>query len=99
MKRIGFMKQIKKHLIVIMAVFCGFLMGACGLQAVNAEQENPIKIWEQNENGQLHTALVVDEEKGMEYIVAYVKYSKGHSAEGISIMPRLSGDETTDSAK
>lgn len=75
---------------VIIALIFAFLLGACCTVEVEAVQDNPIKIWPENENGPYRTLCVVDEETGVNYIVATIdKYGE---IRGIGITPRLNAD-------
>lgn len=57
---------------------------------VCADQNNPIKIWPENENGPYRTLCVVDEETGVNYIVTAIEaYGRWY---GIAITPRYNND-------
>lgn len=43
-------KKIKTFIAAIGLVLFGFVLGTCGMTA-KAEQNYPLKIWKQNENG------------------------------------------------
>lgn len=75
---------------VIVALIFAFLLGACCTMQVGADQNNPIKIWPENENGPYRTLCVVDEETGVNYIVTGIEaYGKWY---GIAITPRYNND-------
>ena len=75
---------------IIVALIFAFLLGACCTVKVNAAQDNPIKIWLENENGPYRTLCVVDEETGVNYIVTAIEgYGKWY---GITITPRYNSD-------
>ena len=80
---------MRKIFIIIVLIFA-FLLGACCTVEVKAAQDNPIKIWPENENGPYRTLRVVDEETGVNYIVTAIEgYGKWH---GIAITPRYNSD-------
>ncbi len=67
------------------------MLGVCSSSSnVNAEQDKPLKIWLENENGKMQTYQLVDEETGVNYIVVSGElYQKGI---GTAITPRLNAD-------
>ena len=80
---------MRKIFIIIVLIFA-FLLGACCKVEVEAVQDNPIKIWPENENGPYRTLCVVDEETGVNYIVTAIDgYGKWY---GIAITPRYNSD-------
>lgn len=78
------MKKIKGIIFAAGFVLCGFIVGACG-STVKARQDEPLKIWKENDNGHTHTYQLVDEKTGVNYIVVTV----GNAENGIAITPRL----------
>ena len=75
---------------IIVALIFAFLLGAYCTVKVEAAQDNPIKIWPENENGPYRTLCVVDEETGVNYIVTAIdRYGKWC---GIAITPRYNSD-------
>lgn len=79
-----------KKLFLVLSMIVMFLFGACATSTVGAEQNNPIKIWPQNENGTYETLYIIDEDTGVNYIVVSGEmYSKSR---GIAITPRLNAD-------
>lgn len=74
-----------KRALLLLSLIIMFLLGACSTAVVSAEQTYPIKIWRQNNNGYYDTLLVVDEDTGVNYIVASCSKS-------VSITPRLNAD-------
>lgn len=77
---------------IIVALIFAFLLGACCAVKVEAAQDNPIKIWPENENGPYRTLCVVDEETGVNYIVTAIEvYGKWC---GIAITPRYNSDSS-----
>lgn len=86
------MKKIKGLILAtgfLVFLVCGFMLGACSSN-VNAEQDKPLKIWLENENGKMQTYQLVDEETGVNYIVVSGElYQKGI---GTAITPRLKAD-------
>ena len=83
------MKKIKGLILATGFFVCGFMLGVCSSN-VNAEQDKPLKIWLENENGKMQTYQLVDEETGVNYIVVSGElYQKGI---GTAITPRLNAD-------
>ena len=80
---------MKKVIFGIVFVFAGFLLGACG-STVFAEQDYPLKLWKQNENGSYQTWHVIDDDTGVNYIVFAAK--DGTTSKGCTITPRLNAD-------
>ena len=85
------MKHFSRVLVIVM-LLVAFLMGACSVGTVKAEQNRPIKIWYQNENGQYKTLCVVDEETGVNYIVVAAVSLYGDKTTTVAITPRLNAD-------
>ena len=81
-----------KKIGIILCCLMIFMLGACVVRTVSAEQTNPIKIWFQNENGAYKTLYVVDEKTGVNYIV--VGTELGNSYDSIAICPRYNADGT-----
>ena len=78
-----------KKFLTACALALAFMVGACSpVSKVVAEQEKPLKIWFENENGEYETLCVVDEETGVNYIVV----SKCRFEAGTAITPRLNAD-------
>lgn len=77
---------MKRIAIIIMCLVC-FLFGACTPVMASAKQDNPLKIWFHNENGQLQTYCLVDENTGVNYIVVATSAPNGGDAPAIT--PRL----------
>lgn len=75
---------MRKLSAVILSIFA-FILGTCCTVVVNAEQNNPIKIWPQNNNGSNYTLCVIDEHTGVNYIVV-------EGSHGMSIVPRYNQD-------
>ena len=78
------------RIFIVMLLIIAFLMGACSVGTVKAEQNRPIKIWYQNENGYVHTWVVVDDTTGVNYIA--VTTERGNGEMTIAITPRLNAD-------
>ena len=75
---------------VIIALIFAFLLGACCTVKVGAVQNNPIKIWPENENGPYRTLCIVDEQTGVNYIgTAIEAYGSWY---GIALTPRYNSD-------
>ena len=74
-----------KRILLLLSLVMMFFIGACSTSIATAEQTHPIKIWRANNNGYYNTLLVLDEETGVNYIVASCD-------KGISITPRLNAD-------
>ena len=83
---------MKKKVLFIFSLIFAFLLGACAVSTVSAEQTNPLKIWYQNSNGAYHTLLVEDDFTGVNYVV--VSTERGNGEYAISITPRLNADGT-----
>lgn len=79
-----------KKIFIIIGMMFMFILGACAVTTVSAEQTWPLKIWAQNENGVLKTWNLKDEETGVEYIVVTTNSHRG----GTCITPRLNIDGT-----
>ena len=79
-----------RKMLIIFALIFAFLLGACCTMQVGADQNNPIKIWPENENGPYRTLCIVDEETGVNYIATSIDaYGRFY---GIAITPRLNAD-------
>lgn len=73
------------------ALVLAFMVGACSpVSEVVAEQEKPLKIWFENENGAYETLKVVDDNTGVNYVVVATEVGNGHRS--IAITPRLNAD-------
>lgn len=73
------------------ALALAFMVGACSpVSEVVAEQEKPLKIWFENENGAYETLKVVDGKTGVNYVVVATEVGNGHRS--IAITPRLNAD-------
>lgn len=83
MKRIG----------IVLCCLTMFILGACSVGIVSAEQTWPLKIWAQNENGSFSTLCVVDEDTGVNYVVVS-RYNGMRGANSIAICPRYNTDGT-----
>lgn len=82
---------MKRIAIIFCMVLC-VVLGACSVTMVGAEQNRPVKIWLENTNGSYETAIIVDENTGVNYIIASGElYGKSR---GIAITPRLNKDST-----
>ena len=79
---------MKRFAVILMCLVC-FIFGACMPAIVSAEQNNPLKIWYQNNNGYADTWNLVDTNTGVNYVVVSVDSPRGM---GISITPRLNAD-------
>lgn len=87
---------MKRIAIIICMILC-VVFGACSVTMIGAEQNRPIKIWLENTNGSYETAIIVDENTGVNYIIASGElYGKSR---GIAITPRLNKDGTLYVAK
>ena len=78
-----------KKICIVLSMCMMFMLGACCVQEVGAEQNRSIKIWFENTNGEYSTFDVVDERTGVNYIV--VGYEGFHGG-GVAITPRLNAD-------
>lgn len=83
------MKYVKK-LLFVLCIVAAFLMGACTVGTVNAEQDRPLKIWYHNENGFVQTWNLHDDETGVNYVV--VTTERGNGELTVAITPRLNAD-------
>ena len=84
-------KKVRNCLICGVFLLTGLILGACATTTY-AEQERPLKIWFENENGYMHTYQLVDENTGVNYIV--VSTERGNGEMSCAITPRLNADET-----
>ena len=80
---------MKRFLIIIMC-FIFFILGACTVNTVVAEQNKPLKIWFENQNGYVQTYCLVDEKTVVNYIV--VAADGPDSRGNPTITPRLNAD-------
>lgn len=85
-------KDYKRIVCIVLCAVMALMLIGCGAKAEAAGQEAPIKIWGQNTNGAYHTAVVVDDETGVNYVV--VSTSCYSNAIPIAITPRLNADGT-----
>lgn len=81
-----------KKIFIIIGMMFMFILGACAVTTVSAEQTWPLKIWKQNENGYFTTLCLVDENTGVNYIV--VSGQNYSNTPTIAITPRLNADGT-----
>lgn len=81
-----------KKIGIVLCCLTMFILGACSVGVVSAEQTWPLKIWKQNENGAYNTLCVVDEDTGVNYIV--VSMSRANTDYCIAICPRYNADGT-----
>lgn len=79
-----------KRIVIVIALLLGFIMGAMIPVTVGAEQNHPLKIWAQNENGRYETLNVVDSNTGVNYVV--VSGEMHGESLGIAICPRYNAD-------
>ena len=79
-----------KRVLVVVICLLSFILGACTVTITSAEQNYPLKIWKQNENGKYETLCVVDENTGVNYIV--VSGELYQKSVGIAIYPRYNAD-------
>lgn len=85
------MKKIGNILICATFLLSGLFVGACATTTY-AEQEKPLKIWYENENGYMHTYQLIDENTGVNYIV--VSTERGNGEMSCAVTPRLNPDGT-----
>lgn len=81
--------SLKKVLCVILCAVM-FLLGACAVGSASADQTYPLKIWKQNDNGDMSTYVVVDDETGINYVV--VTAQNWDNAITVAITPRIRSD-------
>ena len=81
--------RIMKNVAVGLVVFLSGCFVAMGAETVAAEQaqENPVKIYTQNELGAVRTYTIKDFDTGVQYIVV-----RDLSHGGIAITPRLNSN-------
>lgn len=82
-----------KKIFIIIGMMFMFILGACAVTTVSAEQTLPLKIWAQNENGSFETLCVVNENTGVNYVVVS-RYSNSRGANSVAICPRYNADGT-----
>ena len=56
-----------KRIAIIACMILCVVLGACSVTMVGAEQNRPVKIWLENTNGSYETAIIVDENTGVNY--------------------------------
>ena len=78
-----------KKILVIISMIAMFLFGVCSATSASAEQNNPIKLWFENRNGNIMTCKIVDDNTGVNYIVVASDYDGS-----VAITPRLNADGT-----
>lgn len=81
-----------KKIFIIIGMMFMFILGACAVTTVSAEQTWPLKIWKQNKNNCFTTLCLVDENTGVNYIV--VSGQNHRNTPSIAITPRLNADGT-----
>ena len=81
-----------KRIAIIACMILCVVLGACSVTMVGAEQNRPVKIWFENTNGSYETAIIVDENTSVNYIVASGELHG--KSRGIAITPRLNKDGT-----
>ena len=79
-----------KKIPTVAGLMAAFMLGSCLTGAVSAEQEWPLKIWFQNNNGAYNTLCVVDEDTGVNYVV--VSTEMGNGDYSCAISPRYNAD-------
>lgn len=85
------MKKTRSIFLCCLFLVMGLILGACATTTY-AEQERPLKIWFENENGKMSTYNLVDEDTGVNYVVISGQiYGNGI---GVAITPRLNADGT-----
>lgn len=83
----------KKLLLPTLLFILGLFIGGCSITTVKAEQDNPLKIWFQNENGSMNTYNIVDENTGVNYVVVSEE-ALYHGEPSVAICPRYNADGT-----
>lgn len=79
--------KFKSFIFALLFSLLGMILGACCFSTSYADQEHPLKIWKQNDNGRVSTYNLVDEATGNNYIV--VVGGSNHTDCSIAITPRL----------
>lgn len=77
-----------KIAVIVVALILAVLVG-CGVKATHS-QENSLKIWLENENGNYYTMKVVDDMTGVNYVVVGTDLGGGYRS--VSICPRYNAD-------
>ena len=81
--------KIRNILIAVSFMMSGIMIG-CASVNTYAKQDNPLKIWFENENGNYQTLKIVDDDTGVNYVVVGTELGGGHRS--ISICPRYNSD-------
>lgn len=79
-----------KKIFIIIGMMFMFILGACAVTTVSAEQTWPLKIWKQNENDSFKILCIVDEDTGVNYVVV----SRYNIRGAIAVCPRYNADGT-----
>lgn len=82
-------KKIKTVLLAASFMLSGVVIG-CSAINTYAKQDNPLKIWFENENGDYQTLKIVDDDTGVNYVVVGTELGGGYRS--ISICPRYNAD-------
>ena len=77
--------------VIIILLIIGMFAGILVVKA-DADQDYPLKIWMQNENGRFMTLNVIDENTGVNYIVVAAESIYGDHTTSVAITPRLNAD-------
>lgn len=85
------MKKFRNVIMAASFMLSGFILGACGYTTM-ASQNNPLKIWFENENGNYQTLKIVDVDTGVNYVVVGTELGGGDRS--VSICPRYNADGT-----
>ena len=87
----------KKFILPTLLFVLGLFIGGCAMTTSYAKQDNPLKIWLENENGKMETYSVVDENTGVNYVVVSGElYQEGI---GTAICVRYNADGTLYTSK
>lgn len=84
------MKKFILVVVIAVLILLGIFGGILAMEA-DAAQDYPLKIWKQNENGAYKTFVVVDDDTGVNYVVASISRTGSHEC-AISICPRYNSD-------
>lgn len=85
------MNTVKRSLFYVCFLVIGLILGSC-VTTTYGNQEMPLKIWKENENGYMNTWNLVDENTGVNYIVVSTELGNGELS--CAITPRLNKDGT-----
>ena len=77
---------MRNTIVAILLISALWLFVGCNVKCVTG-QENPLKIWWENENGSYEVLKIVDENTGVNYVVV-----SNNSNADVAICPRYNAD-------